>query len=222
MPPVIRPFVCAALFAGALVSAVVAPGANAAQDPNYSPIAHGIDLVCNAYRPNAKPTDIVYLRRSIASDGTAAAWQRTPDDLDAFVQVSNAPPASDFATIVTDHGSVVSANVVHADSALFTRETRAWCYIGGKLSRTTIDLVDTKTSLGWRRTRYYGDDLDAPLVDWIAEESPTAQPMKPLKDAPTATLVVGTYATPDKLPFYDAYRAISAQKVPGKAPAMPH
>jgi hypothetical protein len=190
--------------------------ARAAQDPNYSPIAHGIDLVCNAYRPKASPKDIVYLRRAIAADGTAGPWQRTPDDLDAFVQAANAPPASDFATIVADHGAVVSANVVHADSALFTRETRAWCFIGGKLSRTTIDTVDTKLSFGWRRTRYYGDDLETPLVDWIAEESPTAAPMKPLKDAPTATLIVETYATPEKLPFYDDYRAAVAKSVPAK------
>ncbi len=215
MPPSILRPLGYAVFAWGLALTVAATPVPASQDPDYSPVAHGIDVVCNAYRPNAKPADIVFLRRSIGADGTAGPWQRSADDLDAVLQAADAPPASDFATIVTDHGGIVAASVVHAVTAAFERDTRAWCFIGGKLSRTTIDTVDTRTSFGWRRTRYYGDDLDEPLVDWIAEESPTAKPMKPLKDAPVATLVVDAYGTPDKLPFFDAFRDAVA-KPPAK------
>jgi len=182
----------------------------AAAEPsgNYWATQHGIDGVCNAYRPNAKPSDIVYLKRALGIDGSPGVWKRTPDDLDADLQSPDAPPGIDFVTIVIDHGSVVSANVVHAMTAAYTRETRAWCFIGGKLSRTTIETIDTRTSFGWRRTRYYDDDLTAPIVDLIVEESPTITPPIPVKDAPTATLTVEPYGTPDKLPFFDAYHAM--------------
>jgi hypothetical protein len=194
------------------LASVAAAGAAAAEPSgNYWATQHGIDGVCNAYRPNAKPADIVYLKRDLGVDGSPGAWKRTPDDLDADLQAADAPPGIDFVTIVTDHDAIVSANVVHALTATFVRETRAWCFIGGKISRTTIDTIDTRTSFGWRRTRYYDSDLDTPLVDLIAEESPTAKPLKPLKDAPTATLTVDPYATPDKLPFYEAYRATLAK-----------
>jgi hypothetical protein len=182
--------------------------ASAEPSGNYWATQHGIDGVCNAYRPNAKPSDIFFLKRALGIDGSPGVWKRTPDDLDADLQAPDAPPGVDFVTIVTDHGSIVSANVVHAMTAAYTRETRAWCFIGGKLSRTTIETIDTRTSFGWRRTRYYDDDLTAPLVDLINEESPTVTPPKPLKDAPTATLTVEPYATPDKLPFFDAYTAM--------------
>jgi hypothetical protein len=193
--------------------AVVAAERPALAEPsgNYWATQHGIDGVCNAYRPNAKPSDIFYLKRALGVDGSPGVWKRTPDDLDADLQSPDAPPGIDFATIVTEHGSIVSANVVHAVTATSVRETRAWCFIGGKLSRTTIDTIDTRTSFGWRRTRYYDDDLTAPLIDVIAEESPTATPPKPVKDAPVATLTVEPYGTPDKLPFFDAYHATLSQ-----------
>jgi len=197
----------ATIFTCVVAFAVHGPAA-AEPSGNYWATQHGIDGLCNAYRPNAKPSDIVYLKRALGIDGSPGVWKRTPDDLDADLQSPDAPPGIDFATIVLDHGSIVSANVVHAMTAAYTRETRAWCFIGGKLSRTTIETIDTRTSFGWRRTRYYDDDLTAPLVDLIAEESPTATPPKPVKDAPTATLTVEPYATPDKLPFYDAYTAM--------------
>jgi len=200
------------------VIAVAARGPAAAEPSgNYWATQHGIDGLCNGYRPNAKPADIIFLKRALGVDGSPGVWKRTPDDLDADLQSPDAPPGIDFATIVTDHGSIVSANVVHAVTATSVRETRAWCFIGGKLSRTTIDTIDTRTSFGWRRTRYYDDDLTAPLVDLITEESPTVAPMKPLKDAPIATLTVEPYGTPDKLPFYDAY-VTTLSKAPAKKP----
>jgi hypothetical protein len=206
----------ATILTGGIWLAAVGP---AVADPtgNYWATQHGIDVVCNAYRPSAKPADIVFLKRALGVDGSPGVWKRTPDDLDADLQSPDAPPGIDFATIVTDHGSIVSANVVHAITATSVRETRAWCFIGGKLSRTTIDTIDTRTSFGWRRTRYYDDDLTAPLVDLIVEESPIGTPPKPIKDAPTATLIVEPYGTPDKLPFYDAYAAMFS-KAPAKKP----
>jgi hypothetical protein len=206
-----------AAIAACLMSLAMLGPAAAEPSGNYWATQHGIDGLCNSYRPNAKPADIVFLKRALGVDGSPGTWMRTPDDLDADLAAPDAPPGLDFATIVTDHGAIVSANVVHAVTSTFVRETRAWCFIGGKLSRTTIDTIDTRTSFGWRRTRYYDNDLQTPLIDTIAEEYPTLKPPKPVKDAPVATLTVEPYATPDKLPFYDAYRAAVA-KAPAKKP----
>jgi hypothetical protein len=187
----------------ALACSLGIPGIALADDPYYSPVASGIDTVCDAYRPHAKREDVVRLARVGASD---APWTVTDEATSARVQEDAKFVAGDFVTIVLDRGAIVSADSAHVDASSGHVLLHAWCFIGGKLSRATVDYVSTlENGLEYRRTRYYGDDLDEPLLEATNERGLAKKGyVAPPKEI-DALLVVEPDARPVNLPFYDAF-----------------
>jgi hypothetical protein len=210
-------------------------------DPNFTAVAPGIDGLCDFYLPKAAPADIVYLERSITG-GTPGTWERTtaagaaavvpvplptpartgtdaatPTAAGGALAESPATAARDTVTIVRDHGSIVWARELRVTTAPAMSEDRDWCYIGGKLSRTTLNLVLGEPSATWHRRRYYGDDLDEPLTQWTELNGAPPRPRKDPKPAQLST--PDAYGTPDKLPFFGAYQSLATGTLTGTARA---
>jgi hypothetical protein len=187
----------------ALAFSLWSPGAATAADSFYSPTVNGIDTVCDAYRPHAKRADVVRLARVGASD---APWTVTDEATNARVQEDPKFAVGDFVTIVVDRGAIVSADSTHVDPSVGHVIVHAWCFIGGKLSRATTDYAPTfDRGVGYRRTRYYGDDLDEPLAETMNERGSVGKTyVAPPKEI-DALLVVEPDARPASLPFYDAF-----------------
>ncbi len=212
-------------------------------DPNFTAVARGIDGLCDFYLPKAAPADVIYLARSITG-GTPGTWERTtaasaaavapvPPPTPARTATDTATPNAaggalaesqttagrDTVTIVRDHGSIVWARELRVTTAPATTEDRDWCYIGGKLSRTTLNLVLGDPSATWHRRRYYGDDLEDPLTQWTELNGAPPRPRKDPKPAQLST--PDAYGTPDKLPFFAAYEALASSALTGTARPSP-
>jgi hypothetical protein len=179
------------------------PSVAVADNAFYSPTASGIDKVCDAYRPHASRADVVRLARIGASD---APWTLSDDGTSARVQEDPKFASGDFVTIVLDRGAIVSADSTHVDASIGHVILHAWCFIGGKLSRATVDFAPTfDRGAGYRRTSYYGDDLDQPLFETMNERGSVGKTyVAPPKEI-DALLVVEPDARPANLPFYDAF-----------------
>ncbi len=174
-----------------------------ADDALYSPVASGIDKVCDAYRPHAKREDVVRLARVGGDD---APWLAMDEATSARVQEDPKFTAGDFVTIVLDRGAIVSADAAHVETSSGYAIVHAWCFIGGKLSRATVDYAPTRDrGAGYRRTRYYGDDLDEPLAETMNERGSVGKTYVPPPKEIDALLVVEPDARPANLPFYDAF-----------------
>ncbi len=187
----------------AMAFSLAYPRGAVADDSFYSPVANGIDKVCDAYRPHAKREDVVRLARVGASD---APWTVTDEATSARVQEDPKFATGDFVTIVLDRGAIVSADSAHVDTASGHAIVHAWCFIGGKLSRATVDYAPTlDRGAGYRRTRYYGDDLDEPLAEFMNERGAVGNTYVPPPKEVDALLVVEPDARPANLPFYDAF-----------------
>jgi hypothetical protein len=187
----------------ALAFAFGDPGIAVADNTIYSPTASGIDKVCDAYRPHATRADVVRLARIGGSD---APWTLSDEATSARVQEDPKFDSGDFVTIVLDRGAIVSADSAHVDASIGHVIFHAWCFIGGKLSRATVDYAPTfDRGSGYRRTCYYGDDLDQPLVETMNERGSVGKTyVAPPKEI-EALLVVEPDARPANLPFYDAF-----------------
>jgi hypothetical protein len=187
----------------ALACSLGFPGVALADDSFYSPVVTGIDKVCDAYRPHAKREDVVRLARIGTSD---APWMVTDEATSARVQEAPTFVAGDFVTIVLDRGAIVSADSADVDTASGHVIVHAWCFIGGKLSRATTDYAPTRDrAVGYRRTRYYGDDLDEPLAEIMNERGFVGKTYAPPPKEIDALLVVEPDARPTDLPFYAAF-----------------
>jgi hypothetical protein len=169
----------------------------------YSPTASGIDKVCDAYRPHATRAAVIRLARIGAGDAT---WMVADEGTIARVQEDPKFASGDFVTIVLDGGAIVSADSAHVDASVGHVILHAWCFIGGKLSRATVDYAPTfDRGAGYRRTSYYGDDLDQPLLETMNERGSVGKTyVAPPKEI-DALLVVEPDARPVNLPFYDAF-----------------
>ncbi len=193
----------AAACACALACSLGYPGVALAEDAFYSPVVSGIDKVCDAYLPSAKRADVVRLARVGADD---APWTVADEATSARVQEDSTFVAGDFVTIVLDRGGIVSAASAHVDASSGNIVTHAWCFIGGKLSRATTDFAATvDRGRGYRRTRYYGDDLDQPLAEVMNERGSVGKTYVPPPKEIDAQLVVEPDARPTDLPFYAAF-----------------
>jgi len=177
----------------------------------YDPMARGIDRVCNAFVPSAAPRDVVELARVPGNDGSVPIWRRSDAATKARLQSAPDAPAADFARIVFDRGGIVFADTVHVDARATGTETRTWCFVGGRLSRATIEIFDAAADAGWRRWLYYGDDVSSPLSEDIAPVAPGKLP-DPRARPPMDMLFIDAFATPTKLPFYDPAIAALARK----------
>ena len=200
----------AALCAAFACSLAAAP---ACAERPYDPAAQNVDAICDAYLPSAQPRDVVRLARLEPHDGSVPNWRRSDAATNDRLQREPDGAAGAFATIVFDRGGIVYAAMTDVDADGTSAAKRTWCFIGGKLSRTTIEIADASGAHGWRRTQYYGDDLARPLSDYVEWSAPQAA-VESRDRPPPDRLFVFPYATPAKLPFADV-----AAKLHSGAPA---
>jgi len=183
----------------------------------YDPAAQNVDAICNAYVPTAAPRDLVRLARIEPHDGSVPNWRRS--DAATNDRLERAPDGAGgaFLTVVFDRGGIVYAAMTDVAAEGTSTAQRTWCFIGGKLSRTTIEVADASDALGWRRTLYYGDDLMRPLADYAERISPQGT-LDSRERAPLDTLFVFPFGTPAKLPFADVVTKIhSGTPAPGRS-----
>lgn len=202
--------------AAAAAFSLIAGSASAATP--FDPTAQGIDRVCNAYVPSAAARDVVTLARVATHDGSAPRWNRSDVATNERLQAADDFSGADFATVVFERRSIVVADTVHVDAPGGETQTRAWCFIGGKLSRATSENVDPVAGFGWRRTLYFGDDLAKPLSEAVTEFAARRAP-DPRAKAPLDALGIDAVATPVKLPFADvavAAHAAAARDSPAR------
>jgi hypothetical protein len=207
-----------AAVAGAFACASLAAAGPAGADGDAAlPAAvKGIDAACNAYRKRARPADVIRLARVAEATGSLGGWHVASDA--AIERVEDAPGfrAGDFATVVLDRGAVVAADVAHDDGAAETVFERGWCFIGGKLARTTAQRTVTtrERTTGYRRILYFGDDLGQPLDDRIVEVDAPGTTFVPPSNDVLALLVTEPAARPSDLPIADAIAAARAGTLP--------
>jgi hypothetical protein len=207
----------AALSIAASIATWIAPAA-AAEPSAYSPATAAIDTTCNADRAKASAADVVRMVRFAAAGDTLGAWRSASDADVSRLAAQTDFAAGELATIVFDRSAVVSADVAHSDSAAASVVTRAWCFIGGKLARATADVTFIVRGDGYRRTRYYGDDLGQPLGETMLEKSPMLEKLPrgkafvaPSKDV-DAMIAIDPIARPIDLPFYAAAESARAYR----------
>jgi hypothetical protein len=155
----------------------------------------------------------VYLIRIGDGSGGFGPWQRTSPALESRLENEKFFHGDEFAT-VREGVAILAASVVHHSIVTPRVRTEAWCFIGGKLSRATVDTVDPDTSVEWRRTQYFDHDVDLPTfeVNGAINMNGTGPVPKPSPDA----VAITQYKTPADLPFYSAY-----QSAPSLSPGKP-
>jgi hypothetical protein len=186
----------------AVLAAFSFGSASASAATPYDPAAASIDRVCNAYVPSAAKRDVVTLARLATHDGSVPRWNRSDGSTNERREAAPDFSGGDFATVVFQRRSIVVADTVHVDAPGGEVQTRTWCFIGGKLSRATSENVDPVAGFGWRRTLYYGDDLEKPLSESVNQFAVRQAP-DPHARAPLDALGIDAVATPAKLPFFD-------------------
>jgi len=208
---VTRTLVRAVAFALASIVGAVTCGAAAARaaETFYSPEVAGIDSTCNGSRAKAAPSDVIRVARFPSGSGMGP-WQLA--DASAISRVENAPgfTSGEFVTLVLDRGAIVSADLVDDDVSSGKVLAHAWCFIGGKLSRATSDVTLPARADGYRRTRYYGDDVEQPIAEVMLQKGTDSKSYKPPPKELDAVLVTVPYARPTDLPFYDVLAAVRA------------
>ncbi len=171
-----------------------------------------IDGVCDVY--NARPNLIRRVRMArVHEAASAGVWKTSTDDALAKLQSSGNLNA-DFADVFSRDGKVVYAIFTRGDATGDGGGADEYCYINGKLARASTELVDTSTDHEVSRKLYYDvrgglfADTGAMVRDIDKRRNAT------VPEAYTAPLEIPVYATPSALPFYGAYRAALAGKLP--------
>jgi hypothetical protein len=194
-------------------AALAAPGA-ADAPADYSPVAIGIDKVCTPVTSGTPAEKTIYLTRLIDAFGTPGPWQHSSADDSDRVPGTTAFPAAEFA-IVHEATALLAASVAHRAAGGVT-QTNAWCFIGGKLARATSDTIVGDQADEYRHTEYFDRDTDSPTVDRVQLLTPPQG--KPAPRPKPSAIAVMRYATPFDLPFYNAYAAALAGKLPAFTP----
>jgi hypothetical protein len=203
-------------------AAATAPGnADLAPADRLPPALATLEATCNAERAQARAEDTLHLVRLPAQDGSAGSWLLATPAGAANVESAASFRSGDFVTVVYDHAAIVRADLIHDDVTTGAVLAHDWCFIGGKLARATADVSFTTTAGadGYRRTRYYGDDLEHPLGETMLEKNDPNAPGGEKKFVPPAPavdtiLVTEPIARPAGLPFYDAVVAARAGRLP--------
>ncbi len=171
-----------------------------------------IDAVCDVY--NARPNLIRRVQMARVHEATSAGmWKTSSDDALAKLQSSGNLNA-DFADVFSRDDKVVYATLTRGDATGDGGGADEYCYINGKLARASTELVDTSTDHDVSRKLYFDvrgglfADTGAMVRDIDKRRNAT------VPEAYTAPLDIPVYATPAKLPFYAAYRAALAGKLP--------
>ncbi len=171
-----------------------------------------IDAVCDVY--NARPNLIRRVQMARVHEATSAGmWKTSSDDALAKLQSSGNLNA-DFADVFSRDDKVVYATLTRGDATGDGGGADEYCYINGKLARASTELVDTSTDHDVSRKLYFDvrgglfADTGAMVRDIDKRRNATSP------EAYTAPLDIPVYATPAKLPFYAAYRAALAGKLP--------
>ena len=190
-----------ALLAGILIPAIAATADAARAEVPYSPVTHNIEEACNALAKDPPGTRKIVLVHVPGVDGSAGTWRRADEKAQA-VSNSGASGSGELAT-VREGNAVLLAIVTTAAATPPT--TRAWCFLGGRLSRADIALPDPDSHIVWRRAEYFQGDVDVPDADIIYRMDMQLSHGKNdtlSKDK----LPLDAYPTPSGLPFYSAYR----------------
>ncbi len=151
----------------------------------------------------------VYLVRLGDGSGGFGPWQRTSPALESGIENAKTFHGDDFLT-VREGPAIFAATVVHHSSVTPRIRTEAWCFIGGKVSRASVDTVDPDTGFEWRRIQYFDHDVDLPTFEEnvAANANGTGPAPQPSPDV----VAVTKYKTPADLPFYSDYEAATANK----------
>jgi hypothetical protein len=171
-----------------------------------------IDAVCDVYNARPKLIRRVQMAR-VHQASSAGIWKSSTDDALAKLQSSGNLNA-DFADVFSRDDKVVYAILTRGDATGDGGGALEYCYINGKLARASTELVDTSTDHEVSRKLYFDvrgglfADTGAMIRDIDKRRNAT------VPEAYTAPLEIPVYATPAKLPFYDAYRAALAGKLP--------
>jgi hypothetical protein len=171
----------------------------------FDPAADGIDRVCQAYVTSAAPRDVISLARVDTHDGNVPVWRRSDPAAAARAKKTPDDFGGDFAAVTYTRGGIVFASIAHVEPQGAGIETRTWCFIGGRLSRATVEL-DPVNDLAWRRRLYYGDDLDKPFSEYVTPVIPAGS-SDPHAKPPSNMLLVNAFGTPAKLPWYEPANA---------------
>jgi hypothetical protein len=204
---------------GAAFGSVAAPcAAELSAADRLPPAIAAIDATCNAQRAQARPGDALHLVRTPAQDGSPGPWRVATAAVAANVESAASFRSGDFVTIFVDRGAIDGADLIEDDAVTATVLAHDWCFIGGKLARATADIsfATTAGADGYRRTRYYGDDLEHPLAETMLEKGVLRGEksyVAPAHDV-DAMLVTQPVARPADLPFYDAVVAARAGRLP--------
>ena len=172
-----------------------------------------IDGVCDVY--NARPNLIrhVQLARVHDTPGAGGTWKLSSDA--AVTKLENAGSIdADFADVFSRDGKITYAIYTRGDATGDGGAAREYCYVNGLLARASAKIVDTSTDHEISRKLYVNarGDLFADTGELVRDIAKRRNADVP-QVAPPA-LPIDPYMTPEKLPFYAAYRAAVAGTLP--------
>ena len=191
----------------------VAPARAAQLRYSTAPAARAaVDGVCDVYNARPKLIRHVALARVHDAHGSGA-WKISSDAAVARLAAGGSIHA-DFADVFSRDGKIVYATYTRGDVTGGGGGAREYCYINGKLARASTELVDASTDHAISRREYYDPrgvlfaDTGSLVRDIAKRHDDTVPDPKP------PTLDIVAYPTPPALPFYDAYRAALAGRLP--------
>jgi hypothetical protein len=208
-----RSFPSSAALAACILAIALAtsPGVASAAEAGWSasaPLRHQIDGTCDAYAPHNGAATYHLTRYSTPMMKMKSGWMLSDPAHD--VRIMNSPNFSqgDFVTVVARGDQILSAMLSSTDGSGDGGTLVAYCFIDGALARASAEVGDVTDEMAWTHTVYYRSGKpvsDATVAHDLAKKRLVSPP-----PAPTAALQITVYESPDKLPFYTAFKSARA------------
>jgi hypothetical protein len=206
----LRTFFRSAIAALALL--ITAASAGAQGWSVTAPIRQGIEAACKSHQHLAGVRQTYLVSYSTMQSKKKSAWLLS--DLKENDAIQNSPNYLEgtFVTVAALGSKVLSATMTSGSVTGDGGVSIDYCYVDGTLVLVSAEVVDITDDMVWTFKRYY----DHGKV--IAEQTIPRDLRKNRRDAtpapPQSALAFVAYATPAKLPFYAAFTAARAGKLP--------
>jgi hypothetical protein len=180
--------------------------------PASAPLRHQIDATCNGFATAAKDVRTYHLTRYSTAGHAKSGWLASDPKRDEALQNSPSFLAGDFVTIVARGATILTTMLASTDSTGDGGTAYGYCFIDGTLARGTAEVADVSDEMAWTHTAYYQGGK--PIADSILSRDLARKRAGHAPSPPNAALQIPAASTPQKLPYYGAFAATLAGKLP--------
>jgi len=205
-----------ALVLGPALVVLVSSAATVAQTgwSASAPLRHQIDATCNGFSTAESDLRTYYLTRYSTAGHAKSGWLTSDTKRDEALQNSKSFLAGDFVTIVARGATILTTMLASTDSTGDGGTALGYCYIDGKLARGTAEVADVSGEMAWTHTAYYGGGKL--IADSILSRDLARKRVGHMPPQPNDALQIPAASAPQNLPYYGAFAAALAGKLPKK------